>query len=195
MSKGEEPLTFGTDSFAHVLIGDVVTAFNELSESDTPTRRRSAVRATFAAIEGLLSMVKVGMGVLTLSPSEISIVREEAYEVSDSGAIRVRARAVPFSRNLKAIVRIIKRLRPHYALDFNHPGWHALTRTLEVRHRLTHPKGLGDLEVSSRELSDAQRGFNWFLAFAIEVMSETNESAKNRVAALRRAMKTVRSEG
>jgi hypothetical protein len=34
--------------------------------------------------------------------------------------------------------------------------------------------------VTDNEIEDAQRGFNWFLAFALRVMSETVESIREK---------------
>ncbi|MBN7796294.1 hypothetical protein [Parahaliea mediterranea] len=167
---------FREDSFVHVLIGDVIRSSDILSKEDSDYQRRLTVRAIFAAIEGLFTVAKSGMTSLPLNPAEASVLKEESYEVGERGNIRIRTKYIPLERNLKAIVRIVRRVRPAYELDFNHPGWSSLVRALEVRHRLMHPKRLEDLSVSDSEMVDAQRGFNWFLAFTIEVMEETNST-------------------
>ena len=105
---------------------------------------------------------------------------EEAYEVDDRGNIKTKKRKIPFENNLKSVVKIIGRVRPDYELDYNHPGWNALKDSLKVRHRLAHPKDLKDLEVTDQEITDAQRGFTWFLSLAIEVMYESNNSLKEK---------------
>ncbi len=169
-----------TDSFVHVLIGDVTTSLDELNSDDTPTRRRSAIRTTFSSIEGLMHLARGVLDTFPLTPAEFVVVKEVAVEVTERGAINERARSVPFDRSLKAIVRIVGKYRPDYALDFDHPGWSALLRIMEVRHRLTHPKKLDDLAVSDQEIEDAHRGFSWFLAFALEVMAETVDTIKDR---------------
>ncbi len=170
--------SFRTDSFIHVLIGDVVAAFEELESDDTPMRRRSAIRTAFSSVEGLMSVARKSLKVLPLTPAEIAIVQEVSYEVNERGTISERSRYIPFDRNLKATVQIVRRVRPDYSLDYDHPGWPALKRTLNVRHRLTHPKALEDLTISDEEIEDVHRGFLWFLAFVIEVMEETVDDIK-----------------
>lgn len=167
---------FKKDSFPHVLIGDSVAALPNLEADDTPYRRRFAPRTTVAGIEGLLAVSKSGIQMLPLSVAERSIVFEETYEVDERGVVRTRPRFVPLRNNVKALVRIVRRHRSNYNLDFDHPGWSALLGTLEVRHRLTHPTSLEDFSVSKEELANASRGFHWFLAFVIEIMTETNDT-------------------
>ena len=178
------PLAARTDSFVHVLVYDVAASFDELKSSDTPTRRRSAIRTVLASIEGVMHLTRGCLSVYPLTAAELTIVKELSYEVTDRGTINERERSVPFDRSLKAIVRIVRKYRPEYSLDYDHPGWSALLRSLEVRHRLRHPKSLEDLTVTDPEIEDAHRGFNWFLAFAIEVMREGVEDIKDRFGAL-----------
>lgn len=173
-----------TDSFIHVLIYDVGAALDELKSSDTPTRRRSAIRTVLASIEGVMYLTRACLNVYPLTAAELTIVKELSYEVTDRGTINERERSVPFDRSLKAIVRIVRKYRPEYSLDYDHPGWSALLRSLEVRHRLTHPKTIEDLTVADSEIEDAHRGFNWFLAFSIEVMREGVDDIKDRFGAL-----------
>lgn len=169
-----------TDSFVHVLIHDVASSLDALKSSDTPTLRRSAIRTVFASIEGLMHLTRGCLSVFPLTPAELTVVNELSYEVTDRGTINERTRFVPFDRSLKAIVRIVRQYCSEYSLDFDHPGWIALLRTLDVRHRLTHPKSLDDLSVTDSEIEDAHRGFYWFLAFAIEVMNEGVESIRDK---------------
>ena len=163
---------FKQDSFVHVLIGDTVAAMEDLEAENTPARRRAAIRTTFAAVEGLLTIVKNHLAGLPLSPAENSIIKEESYDVDDRGNIKTRQRKISFGKNVKAVVKIICRIRPKYELDYNHPGWLSLRNSLAVRHRLMHPKCLEDLDVSDNELVDSQNGFRWFLALTIEAGEE-----------------------
>lgn len=181
MTQDKKPETrtrFRADSFVHVLIGDVVASFEELESDDSPIRRRSAIRTVFASVEGLMSIARNSLNSLPLTPAEVAVVQELTYEVNERGKITERSRSIPFDRSLKAIVRIVRRVRPEYSLDYDHPAWPALTRTLKVRHRLTHPKRLKDLAVTDEEIAEAHMGFMWFLAFVIEVMSETVDRIK-----------------
>lgn len=178
MAAPNDAPPFRSDSFVHVLIGDCSSAFHAVEKDDTPMARRAAVRATFAAIEGLLSIVRCSREALPLKRSELSIVREESIEVPEGGKINTRARFTPLDRSSKAIFRVVVRVRPEYDLDFGHSGWDALLKSLKVRQRLTHPKILGDLAVEDSELHNVRSGFYWFLAFAIEVMNEAKESAR-----------------
>ena len=178
MNYSEESLHARTDSFVHVLISDATISLRELGDNDTPFRRRSAIRTVFSSIEGLMYVTRDLIKVFPLSHAEATVISEVSFEVTERGTISERKKFIPFDRVLKVIAKIIRKHRPEYKLDFNHPGWASLLRLLDVRHRLTHPKEIGDLSVSDQEIEDANRGFYWFLAFALEVGRETVESVK-----------------
>lgn len=169
MPKPEWPQTF-----THLLVGDASDAFEQLKAENSPALRRSTVRAVFAAIEGLLWQLKSGLDAPPAGESigELAVLREETYSVDERGVLRTRPYYLPLPQTIRFLTRLVQRARPAYNLDFNHPGWTYLLASLEVRHRLTHPKTLEDLNVSEEELGQLSAAFAWFLAFVIEASYE-----------------------
>jgi hypothetical protein len=68
--------------------------------------------AVFSAIEGLMSVAPSRLEIMPLTRAEFCIVREESYEVTDGDSIRIGSKFVSFDRSLKAVVRIVRRIRP-----------------------------------------------------------------------------------
>jgi hypothetical protein len=174
-------------SFTQQLIGDHVLIRERLEKSDTQSNRREFIRATFAAVEGLLWQLKTG---LTLNPAivgqlthhEFAALQEETYFVDDRGKVRPQPRFLPISTSIRLVVDLIQKFRPQYQLDFTHMGWQCLRNAVDVRNRIVHPKELSELTISDSDVRDCGAGFAWFLAFVIEVMQEHVDHAKSVVA-------------
>jgi hypothetical protein len=164
-----------------------------MRDDDNPTHRREVVRSVFAAIEGFLWQLKqdvYGRGdsfAHRLSVHEHAAMREEAYVVDGSGSVRATPRFLPLATNIRLVVSIIQRYRTNYKVDFGHRGWSNLKAAIEIRHRLVHPKSLGDLIVTTTEVQQAISGFSWLLALVIEVLRETVEYRQDIVARLKTA--------
>lgn len=46
--------------------------------------------------------------------------------------------------------------------DFGNQGWVQLRRSLDLRHRITHPKSTAELTITDDELDVHKSGFAWF---------------------------------
>jgi hypothetical protein len=170
-------------TFTHTLIGDVITADARWRSSSTEAVKRDLIRAVFAAIEGLnwqlrRDLIATCKNHPTLGHHEVAALLEETYAVNERGEIVTQPRYIPLSSSIRMVVKIIGRIRPKYTLDFGHAGWSLLKTSIDVRHRIVHPKSLNDLGVSDNEVKDALRAFCWFLAYVIEVMREQHADMK-----------------
>jgi hypothetical protein len=180
-------------SFTDVLIEDVVTAIARMRDADNPIHRREAVRSIFAAIEGFLWQLKQDVYsrgdyfLHGLSVHEQAAILEEAYVVDGNGNVRATPRFLPLATNIRLVVSIIQRYRPNYKIDFGHRGWSNLKTAIEIRHRLVHPKSLGDLIVTTTEVHEAISAFSWVLALVIEVLRESVEYRRDILARLKTA--------
>jgi hypothetical protein len=158
-----------TFELQEVLLNDVVDDFSTLSGLPEPAqgpRRRSVIRAVFAAIEGHIWAMKqrlLAFGEPTLSAAEVALLREVQYSIDDKGNGVEKAALLTFKQNIKFVIAVVKRLNPATQVDLGDGGWQALTDALDVRHRLTHPKSASDLQVSQDELVAAVRGLAWFM--------------------------------
>ena len=172
-------------SFPRTLIEDVIEAQKRLQRVDSAFNRRTFIRTVFAAVEGIISLIKADLlKAAQRSPgafgiAEIALLREEAYFVDTRGRPKVRPNFISLAENVRFIVEIANR-HPEigYSIDFSHKGWSNLQNSLKVRHRLAHPKTRADLEVSIDEARKALSGFFWLLALAVEVTGLARDAVK-----------------
>ncbi len=177
------------ESFFHQVIGDFIAVNDRLLEFDTFSNRRELVRAAFSAVEGVLWQLKSRIfqdasRFLSLSVHEQAALLEESYSVDDRGNVKPQSRYLPIAVSVRLVLNIVQRYRPEYKLDLTHAGWQNLLRGIEVRNRIVHPKNLGELVVSDADIASCNRGFCWFLAFAIEVMAESKEQYQQELTLL-----------
>jgi len=152
------------ETFTVVLLDDLIAA-TEGVEKKAPHERRSAVRTTFAAIEGHLadlSQELLEKASRDLSEVERMALREVTYRVTDSGRIDTIRTRQPLKQRVKLVTHIVNRLHPEYRIDFESEGWQQLMRGLDVRHRLTHPKRREDLEIGEQNMKAVIAGAAWF---------------------------------
>jgi len=194
-AEAQARLDARTDSITHTLMADVSAAFSALSEDDTQRNRRTAVRVSYAAIEGLLWGLKQSVletfveNVPIDRIADVTLLREETFRVNDRGKVRPTPLHLPLADNIRFVEAMVRRINPEseYQLNFNSPGWSALKLGVKARNRLMHPKALDDLHVSDEELEASNKAFFWFVAFLLsakdEVITFLEREFTNRVRA------------
>jgi hypothetical protein len=55
----------------------------------------------------------------------------------------------------------LRPLLPDIAVDPHDPGRLAFERAIHVRHRITHPRELRDLQITNEEVRSLVEGFQW----------------------------------
>lgn len=166
------------ETLTRVVIEDVNDAMQLVEAEPGPGRRRAAVRAVFAAIEGLLWELKediarvypANAGITRVA--DLALLRDEGYRVGSRGEVRTTPTFAPLPQNIRFTAKVLQRIRQEYEYDFSGQGWEALVASVEVRHRLTHPKTEASLEVTEEELGRCVAAFYWFLAFIIVARRE-----------------------
>lgn len=170
--------------FVAAILDDATVARERFLSSDTPSHRRDLIRTTFFATEGLLWRVKEMIltyadRVPEFSPYDIAALREETYTVEQNGTTKTQPRFLPTTTSIKLAFRSVKRFSPQFDVDYSAPGWIALTRSINVRNRLVHPKEVVDLSVKNCEISDCILAQTWFIATAntaIQCLSDYQET-------------------
>lgn len=133
--------------------------------------RRNVTRATFAFIEGVISFLKkaaidyakVMGGVLTDDELTFLTAKNQPF-VNGKGEVEYGRRAYPkFESDLKfAFKMFAKALGIPVELDVSLDGWRQLRDAVSIRHRVTHPKDVADLDISDDENALVAGGLNWF---------------------------------
>jgi hypothetical protein len=131
--------------------------------------RRAAVRATFAFIEGVIySLKQLLLSLEKIKPylkfEEIIILREEKYDLKDSGLPKTTPdRWYELRKKVLFTIRCFaKYMRIEMPLNTENKEWPDFIEAIKIRHRLMHPKKLDDLNISHKELLIVNRAFIWF---------------------------------
>jgi hypothetical protein len=117
---------------------------------------------------------------IKLTPHDVLLLREESYEITGSGDVKVRGeRFVRIDTNLKFIAKIAARaLEFKYELDVKSEGWAALLATFGIRNRLVHPKAAADLIVTDDEVKTVMSAQNWFQRVHMELWNNVQDGLK-----------------
>jgi len=148
---------------------DVVEARNRLSKEKNEYNRRSYVRAFFAFVEGCMASMKaVSLAsaesrIVHFSVAEVALLREEMYDLSDSGKPRITQRFLPTAKNFRfANSMFEKALHCSHHIVYSGLGWQQFQRALEIRHRITHPKKSVDPRISDQEAAIIRDAAVWW---------------------------------
>ena len=145
----------------------LMDAFND--DWDDQTFRRILVRACWSHIEavvfGLKQMVLMActLGSEDLSAKTQAFLRESEISVDGRGNATVRVVRTDTLKNVKLSLKLAsKYFDVPWKPNFRAPAWGQLAESLELRHRLTHPKSAAALFVSDSETEALRDGFLWF---------------------------------
>lgn len=176
------------ETFLEVLVADVIRAMER--EPDSQSNRRDLMRASFAAIEGLVWVYRKHVEGVAKDIDEISPLTEMAfseltYRVTESGIIQPQTRFVTITAMIKFVTNEAQKLSSELKVDFGVQGWADLLAFLAIRNRITHPKTLTELHISHDDLRVSQSAFVWLLKLIGDVMELTTRASANYLEALR----------
>jgi hypothetical protein len=163
---------------------DLTKCAEECRKGESGFWRRTYYRTAFAHIEGSLNCLKRVIlhdherGLITLSVEQTLVLREVVPHVKDDGTVIGRQAFVDPIRTTRALFRMCQQLTPNFAPDYGDSGWDAFRKALIVRHRLTHPRGPSDLEISDEEFLSAKTALHWFSHALIEMHNLVAEKEK-----------------
>lgn len=132
--------------------------------------RRMFVRAYWSMIEGEVFCTKqfalraCELGDKSLSAEEHVFLSESRVIVDEEGAASLKHAHIDTLSNLKQTLKIAaSKFDLDWVPNFSTQGWAKLALSLELRHRITHPKVAAELVVSESELDIHKDAFAWFL--------------------------------
>lgn len=151
--------------------------------------RRMFVRAYWSMIEGEVFCTKqfilraCELGDKSLSSEEHVFLSESRVIVDEEGAASLKQAHIDTLSNLK---RTLKLTESKFDLDwvpnFSTQGWEKVALSLELRHRITHPKAAAELVISETELDIHKDAFAWFLEtfneFQASLLRKCDESSR-----------------
>lgn len=164
-----------------LLIEDVMAARERLDSTDTQGARRDIVRASMAAMEGMMWLAREHVRGALNTFNELTAIadlalREQTYVVSENGKLIIQERSIPLPHAIRLIVSQAAIISPDIDVEFSVPGWSNLKQSISIRNRITHPKPGADLTVSDRDLAHVASALSWLTATVDYVMASTNLS-------------------
>jgi hypothetical protein len=173
--------------FIRVLMDDVDVAGDFARMTGLPVALRAFARAVFAWIDGNVSHLRATLLAVCrdlLTTPEIVVLNEQSYELNGKAEVVARPKFTKMEDGLRFACALAgKHLAPGHRLDLGGKGWQAFKRSLQVRHRVTHPRGRQDLDISDPELDDLRETMHWSCtqlgALWAEVMRNHPDAAKS----------------
>jgi hypothetical protein len=151
---------------------DLERAEKELLANDDSYSRRNYIRALFAAIELAIYVLKRTLLVASssgpgkLSFSELALLREETFDLKENGQVRTQKKFLRIADNLRFTTQCMaKGFGLSLKLNTADRSWDDFKKAVEIRNRITHPKGHQEFDVSKQEAELAIRVGHWFAAF------------------------------
>jgi hypothetical protein len=149
---------------------DAKANFEILRSNSSDLNRRNYVRSLFALYEAALANLRESVAdrlVLKSSVNgtydlyEIYPLMDESATISERGDISKRFNQVPFKNLVKYVVKLACREYQITESVFDN-GWNDFQSSIQIRHKITHPKYEGDISVSDEELKILENGRTWW---------------------------------
>lgn len=185
-------------AFMALLVGDVIAARERLNASHTQTARRDVVRASLAAVEGMICMAREHVrralaDLEELTPVADLALRELSYAVSENGRLIEQVRGLPLVTAVRLVVSQAKIISPEISVEFAGGGWSNLCQAIKIRNRITHPKPDQDLAISDKDLAVVESGLLWLQATVEYVMASANLALVQHNDQLREILERLRA--
>ncbi len=155
---------------SNALHADVSFCVERLKQENTPFWRRVYARTLVASFEGLLfnlRQVALTIGPLRgveFSRDELALLREERHSLDSRGRPRTRTQFLRLDAGLRFSMSMFARAHTkEFEADCEGQGWEDYKKAIEIRNRISHPKFVAEIEISSEEMNAMFRGGGWFL--------------------------------
>lgn len=158
-------------TLSHVLQGDAVQNYQALlADYENQVHRRSFVRSCWAYVEAVTFSVKqytysvCQMGTVNISQDDHAFLGDMLVVVDVEGNIQIQRDPTKTLANVKRTFRLSAEIfGVDWKPNFGCQGWENLRNSLQIRHRLTHPKSVGEVMVSSNDIQVQKDGIDWFV--------------------------------
>ena len=150
---------------------DVFQILNALAEdTESQMLRRAFVRSCWAYVEAVTFAVKrytfsaCQLGTVDLAPDDHAFLGDVRLIVDAEGNIAVQKDLTKTLDNVKRTFKLSARIfGVDWKPDFGSEGWRGFRDSLQIRHRLTHPKSVGEVTVSPEDMQTQREGIMWFI--------------------------------
>lgn len=158
-------------NLSNILQGDAVQNYQALlADYENQVHRRSFVRSCWAYVEAVTFSVKqytysvCQMGTVNISQDEYAFLGNMSVMVDIEGNIQIQRDPTKTLANVKRTFKLSSEIfELEWRLNFGSKGWENLRDSLQIRHRLTHPKSVAEVMVSPRDIQIQKDGIDWFV--------------------------------
>jgi len=168
------------------LFSDLVECEEMLVKSDSPFARRTFVRATFAFHEALIywlrNLVIEGLASRALVSGNIEVTKlillqDSLYRPNKQGKIESDANRIPLQNLCAFTLRTAAECAcVNPGSWFSDNGWEEFRNALKVRHRVTHPKRVEDLDIADDEMGSVRESHRWLLNCLVAISNSGRDS-------------------
>ena len=110
----------------------------------------------------LKSFVLTKVPLKIFSMAEIALLKEENYRLDSNGKATSYPRQLSVPENFRyAFEMKMREYDSDYRLDISTNGWRHLKNATKIRNRLTHPRNIKDIILSSHDMSEVLLAFDW----------------------------------
>jgi hypothetical protein len=153
------------------LYDDVQQNRKIIDENDSQLARRNYLRSLFALYELLLVNLRETTAKLLVDEfslrgewnfHELYPLMDETARLSENGQLKLEYSRLPFLSLLIYTLRIYAK-HVGYSNDFlTDYRWNSFRDSVKIRHRITHPKFLDDIDIGNDELTTIATGLAWW---------------------------------
>lgn len=165
------------ETFMGMLAYDIILALRRMKSNDDQAARRDFVRTVFAAIEGWILDYRQGIqesigNIRDLSTSEEATFAEVTFTLTETGKLREQTRFIPVAPMFRFATRLVEQECGRHIVDFSSKEWQKFNEAIAIRNRVTHPKSIGDLNISAVDIATVQTAYEWLLTAIFDVESQ-----------------------
>lgn len=178
MKQSEDFGEFDARGELFTLLRDEARRVIERAKSEPAVEnRRAAFRVSISAIESLVYWLKYVVlsredSETVFTRAELALLNEEEYHLNSRGSVKTGTRFISLAQNLlftwNMLLRGVPKTRSHP--DVSRSEWCDFKTSIGVRHRITHPRTLADLDVSPTDLEVLSRSVEWVLSASLEII-------------------------
>lgn len=168
------------------LLRDAASAERLLDQHDDQFYRRSYIRSTVAAIEGIVWLLKqtclkaAGEARSRLSVAEYAMLSDATYELTNNGEVRTQTKFLKLAENLRFAVNTCNRLfGTAIDLQVGTSSWEEFRTSTTIRNRITHPKDIRELQITDNEIAMCKRVVSWFNQRIWELIDALSDQSRN----------------
>jgi hypothetical protein len=150
-------------------------------EDDSSELKRNYVRTFFSMVEAIsystrqILLNRHTQKLIELSSEEIYLLKEKSVEIDPDGKIKTKERYFNFESFFKFTYKtysIHQKKEPLYKDLMGDIRYRCFKDALEIRNRITHPKGHETILVSKAEYDNMCIAHDWYHNFIITVLED-----------------------